>query len=164
MSGMPRLTRPVEPEEMDHCFSRQAVVVATRAKRLARMRLQDVVLNRVASVIEHDAVDAGRIKHVEVGRTNLIRLDQPQVELNARWQQRVARQHCERLAILSTRHPHRTKFFGEVDRLGPRGELPLDASVGVSVVGQQLQARSGADHIVGQRQHDASGVAVIATS
>ena len=44
---------------------------------------------------------------------------------------------------------------------GPRGERRFHMAVGLRVLRQHLQARTGADAVVGQRQHDAARVGVV---
>jgi len=124
------------------------------------MILQDVVLDGIAGFVEHDAVDAA-VQWIQVGRGDLVRLDELEIELDLRGQQRVTGQNGKRLAVFCSRHPHCAELLGQSHGLRPAAESVFDAVVGVPVGRQQLQARASADHVVGQREHDAAGVAVV---
>ena len=52
-------------------------------------------------------------------------------------------------------------FSARPTALAHTAERLLDLPVGVGVVGEHLQTRARADDVVGQRQHDPAGVAVV---
>ena len=111
--------------------------------------------------VEHDAIDGVLRERTQVGRADLVGFHQPQVELDVRRERRIAGQNGEGLAVGRPGHPHRAEFFGQTDGFGPLHEGLFDPSIGLGIGGQHLQSRPGADHIIGQGQHDAAGITVV---
>ena len=92
----------------------------------------------IAEPVEHDAVDGVARPHVEIGRANLVRFDQPQIQLDVGGDARVAGQNRERFTVRGARHPHGAEPFSQSHGLGPTREFLLDATIGLGVRRQHL--------------------------
>jgi hypothetical protein len=104
------LARPIGTEPVDHRLGWNAVVVSKQDAargRFAGVVFKDVVLDRVARLVEHDPVDGARPQSAEVGCADLVGFDELEVQLHQRRQAGVAGQQSEGLAVLGAGHPHR---------------------------------------------------------
>ena len=157
-----RLSRPIEPVPMQHAGGRHSVVFASETERpLSGMPPQDVILGRVAMAIEHHPINGPIAEAKQAGGRHLVRLNQPEIELDVGRQGRVGGENGKGLAIRGAGHAHRAELFRQADRLGPLHKCQLNAAVGFGVLRQHLQTGAGADHVVGQRQNDPASVAVV---
>lgn len=83
VGNAPGLAGTVGAEPVQHRLSRHAVVVENEAARcFAGVLPQHVVFDRVAGGIEDNAVHGVFGKQAEVGRADLVSLDEPQIELD----------------------------------------------------------------------------------
>ena len=69
--------------------------------------------------------------------------------------------NAERLPVLRAGHAHGAQFLGQRDLGCPLLEGVLDLLVQRALIGEQLQARPGADCVIGQSQDDASRIGVV---
>jgi len=67
----------------------------------------------------------------------------------------------ERLPILRPGLAHGAESARQIDRLGPGRKLAFDGLVGFGGVGEHLEARPRAGHVVGQREDNAAGIGVV---
>ena len=162
LGDAPVLARPVGPEPVHDRLGRHQVVLRLPCGQIAGMLAQDRVRARVAPGVERDTVDvADRRQQGHDGRGHAVSLDEADVQLDRRGDERIGRQDGEALAVGALGHPHRSQLLRQVDRFAPGGEGRLDAAVGLGILAQQLQARARADAVVGDGQHDALGVGVV---
>jgi hypothetical protein len=97
-----------------------------------------MVFDWIPCGIKHDPVYRDSGKSVEIGRRDLVSLDEAKVELDLRIEARIVREDCERFAIRGACHPHRAEFLSEMHRACPQHKSLLDATIGFRVASEHL--------------------------
>jgi hypothetical protein len=127
--------------------------------------VQHLIGNDVADGVELQAIDRAavrshRLRHQLRRRGDHLGLDEPQVELHARhpW---IRNHQGECFAVDRLGICHRPQLAGKVDGPRPVKKQPLHLAVDVWRAGIELQARAGADQVVGLRLHDPGEVGVV---
>ncbi len=156
------LSWAIGSEPVQYGISRNAVIVAaSRVKTIPWVCAKNVVFNGIPSRIKHDPVHGDCGKPVEIGRRDLVCLDEAEVELDLRIEARIVREDCERFAIRGACHPHRAEFLSEMHRASPHHECLLDATIGFRVASEHLQPGAGTHYVMREGQDDPPSIRVV---
>ncbi len=156
------LARPIGAEAVDNRLGIDTVIFSRqRSHATAGVPAENVVLVRIAKRVQDDPIDGRLPSQEQIGRGNLVGLDEPDVQVHSRLEAPIREEYRERFAVGRPSHSHGSQLARQVHRLGPGSEVGFDLAVNLRVVGEHLKTRACADAVVGQCQHDPAGVRIV---
>jgi len=131
------------------------------AELAAHGSIENVIRDWVAGFVKANAINPLRVRDAQVRTGHALRSDQTQVQLDSARQPRVGHQLQERFTVDGPTATHNPQLLRQPNLFGPMGKSAFDPLIADHILRVQLQPRSAANAIIGQRAHHSRQVTVI---